>query len=83
MKKLKKLTLKKEVIANLSEDAMGNIKGGASAAICIFESSLCGFTGGTWDGTVRNTQKCGGYASDDCTKPPRCCYYGCCETVNC
>lgn len=82
MKKLKKLTLKKEVIANLSEDAMGNIKGGASAVICIFETSICGFTGGTYGYGGTHTGG-GGGASNDCTRPPRCCNYGCCETLYC
>ena len=79
MKKIKKLILKKEIIANLSEDAMKSIKGGATF-ICTFETCSCNFTCGGYGGGGG-----GGNKSDDCphTQPPRCCEYGCCETTNC
>ncbi|MFV0329283.1 MAG: class I lanthipeptide [Dysgonomonas sp.] len=82
MKKLKKLTLRKETIASLNEDAMGSIKGGASAD-CTFNSCVCGFTGGTYNGTYTGGNNGGGSPSNNCTRPPRCCNYGCCETLYC
>lgn len=68
MKKLKKLTLNKEVVANLNKGEMASVKGGAPSAVVW----LCGGGGGG-----------GGSSSGVHTKPPRCCDYGCCETLRC
>lgn len=69
MKKLKKLKLNKEVVANLSNGEMSRVKGGAPSAVVWVCTGVCG--GG------------GGSPSAACTKPPRCCDYGCCETLYC
>lgn len=81
MKKLRKLTLKKEIIATLNESEMRSVVGGATADVLgycqpnttpyarcpVLYSAGCG----------------GGNPSNDCTRPPRCCNYGCCETLYC
>ena len=78
MKKLKKLTLKKEIITDLCKGEMNDLKGGASAGLFG-----CYESGGLYPGC--NSAFCGGGGGDGGyhTVPPRCCAYGCCETVNC
>lgn len=69
--KLKKLHLNKEVIMNLNELEMEHLKGGGSyggAIIPCRPSDSC---------PPKVTEYTGH------TAPPRCCEYGCCETVGC
>lgn len=76
MKKLKKLILKKETIANLNEDEMKNIVGGYRTGLPL-TCAICT--------TTLEKPKTYNCQTDDCphTQPPRCCEYGCCETTNC
>lgn len=70
--KLKKLQLNKQLIMNLNESEMGHLKGG----------------GASYGGAINPCRP-----SDTCppgptqytglTGAPRCCEYGCCETVGC
>jgi len=84
MKKLKKLVLKKEVITSLSNSEMSTVKGGCSGFdlfSCAIDMSIypgyeCPITGAPDPYPSPVTGR-------DNTCPPRCCEYGCCETVAC
>lgn len=87
MKKLSKLVLKKEIVASLSNQEMNFLKGGygtcptARLYSCAAEVTIDGddcLTVNAWTCEPNS-------AFNDCshTAPPRCCYYGCCETLNC
>ena len=91
MKKLKKLVLKKEVIASLSNLEMGMVVGGDSPET-VYEAN-CPYPP---DGTYVATSYVPGptcpdlpfpkFTEGNCppnTSPPRCCEYGCCETIGC
>lgn len=72
MKKLKRLVLKKEVITSLNDSEMLNVKGGCSRYdlfSCAIDMSI--YPGYDCSPSPRQTQ------------PPRCCDYGCCETIGC
>lgn len=71
MKKLKKLTLKKETITSIGDSEMGNLKGGSDY--------LC--TG--WDSCNCMSKECYTTGCGGRTYMPKCCYYGCCETIGC
>lgn len=72
MKQLKKLVLRKETIVNLNNSEMNELKGGdLSTGVllpCAESYANC---------TLDNCKQLGH------TEPPRCCAYGCCETIGC
>ncbi len=83
MKKLKKLTLRKEIIAHLSGDEMRGIIGGADYYSGLpLTCMICGTTG---QPPKQETQYYNCVpASNNCTRPAGgCCEYGCCHTINC
>lgn len=67
MKDLKKLKLNKETVTELCKGEMNHLKGGTDITITFMASYLAGCYKGG-----------GGH-----TRPPRCCKYGCCETIGC
>lgn len=84
MKKLKKLILKKEIVANLSESEMRGVVGGGYSGL-LLTCCICTHSGGYQQPKTENAA-CPSKVicpSQDCTKPPRCCEYGCCETLYC
>lgn len=91
MKKLKKLVLKKDVITSLSNSEMSTVKGGCSRYdlfscaidMSIYPGAECPITTGTVDTYPGPDPDPYPITGRDNTCPPRCCDYGCCETVNC
>ncbi|MBK5722832.1 class I lanthipeptide [Dysgonomonas sp. Marseille-P4677] len=78
MKKLKKLTLKKETIVNLNDSEMNDLRGG-TIYISLINPCRNSYAGGAYcPSTYQPSPGGGGH-----TKPPRCCAYGCCETIGC
>lgn len=82
--KLKKLVLKKEIVVNLGVEEMNKLRGG--------------YEGGGYEGGSHEACSYGCISKDpnNCPKPsplpteytghtapPRCCEYGCCETIGC
>lgn len=70
MKKLKKLALKKELIINLSDSEISKMQGGYSRYdlfSCAIDMPI--YPGYDYTPAPRRTT------------PPRCCDYGCCETI--
>lgn len=91
MKKLKKLVLKKEVIASLGNSEMEMVVGG-NRPETVYEAN-CPYP---TDGTIVAPSYAPGptcpdlpppkFTEGNCppnTSPPRCCEYGCCETIGC
>lgn len=91
MKKLNKLVLRKEVVANLSNQDMNQLKGGTCSAfvgascveetISLIDKYECLPPLKTSDRDYTCPGGPTGYGGN--TTPPRCCGYGCCETLVC
>lgn len=75
--KLKKLKLNKQTIANLSSFEMNHLKGGANSYGVI----TCVESYNNYDCITDTCPKPTEYTGH--TAPPRCCKYGCCETIGC
>lgn len=76
MKTLKKLVLKKETVVNLAAREMNSLRGGD------VENSF-GYIGCQGSYNPLDCVEGGVTEYTGHTAPPRCCEFGCCETVGC
>lgn len=86
MKKIKKLSLNKEVIVELTDAQMINLKGGSTVPCGAKATSFYPYDCTDYK-APKATYNCPSVydcPSADCTTPKvGCCEHGCCETYNC